>query len=470
MGTGQRQLLPMRSAGQRRDAPAREWIVAAILFGLVVVEGLRQGGFWQADALVAAVAAVAVLVAAIVVAPPDRRSWWAIGSIVSLALWWLVRALTSGSEAQFLPLGASFLAFAAAFAAVRPLKGQARDVAALGIACLGAVGALVGFAGLIWRWYPMAMPAQGLWRLSSTLTYSDAAGLVLGVCLLLALGTDLYPVLIRMAVCLCAGGMLATQSRGAYVAVACACCLVPWRRYVQHLVPLAAGASLGLVAIVSSPDTGHVPWLGAALVLALIVAAVAAWEVPDRAIGTLARIAIVLLALCGAAALFVVADHEIGLRAFSPSDQDRSVEWSSALHQWRNAPIIGVGPDRLLQFHAADGTYAHFVHNEYLQIAADAGIVGAALLACAVLSVIRVARKVDVLSSCATAALVAWAVGGAFDFDWHLTFVGFLGGWCVGLASNTEESGEKFSQGGHHRRVFGGGLWGSFSVGRRVAR
>ncbi len=471
MRTRRRQDLLAHSTGHRRDSPLREWIVAAILFGLMLVEGLRQGGFWRADALVAAAAALALLVAAVLVAPPDRRSWWAIGSVVSLALWWLVRALTSGSVSQFLPLGASFLAFAAAFAAVRPLKGRARNVAALGIACLGAAGALVGFAGLIWRWYPVAIPTQGLWRLSTTLTYSDAAGLVLGVCLLLAMGTDLYPVVIRVCVCLCAAGMLATQSRGAYVAVACACWLVPWRRYARHLVPLVAGAALGLVAIVSSPDTSSVPWLGAALVLALAVAAVAAWEVPTPALGALARALIVLLALCGAAAVFVVAHHEIGLRAFSPSDQDRSVEWSTALHQWRTAPIIGVGPDHLLQFHAADGTYAHFVHNEYLQIAADTGIVGVALLACAAVSVIRVARRADVLSSCATSALVCWAVGGAFDFDWHLTFVGFLGGWCVGLASNMEEEAdEESTQGGHRRRIVGGGFWGAVPLGRRVAR
>ena len=460
----------MAEAGERTTPLSKECVVAAIIFGLMFVEGLRQGGFWQVDALVAAVAAAGLIVAAIVVAPPDRRSWWVIGSVVSLALWWLVRARTSGSVSQFLPLGASFLAFAAAFAAVRPLRGRARDAAALGVACLGAVGALVGFVGLIWRWYPAAMPAQGLWRLSTTLTYADAAGLVLGVCLLLAMGTDLFPVVIRMAVCLCAGGVLATQSRGAYVAVACACCLVPWRLYVRHLVPLAAGVSLGLVAIVSSPDAGRVPWLGVALVLALAVAAVVEWEMPTTAIGPWARAAIVVLALLAVAAVFVLARHEIGLRAFSPSDQDRSVEWSSALHQWGTAPIIGVGPDRLLQFHAPDGTYAHFVHNEYLQIGADAGLVGVALLTYAVVSVTRVVRRFDVLSSCATSALVAWAVGGAFDFDWHLTFVGFLGGWCVGLACNMEESDEESSQGGHRRRMFGGDVWGSLSLGRRVAR
>ena len=219
----------------------------------------------------------------------------------------------------------------------------------------------------------MATPAQGLWRLSTTLTYSDAAGLVLGACLLIVLGTDLYPALVRMAVCLSAGGLLATQSRGAYAAVACACCLVPWRRYVRYLVPLIVGAGLGVAAIVTSPDTGRVPWLGAALILASGIAAVAGWEGPSGAIGDPVRAGIAFVVLWAVTAALFLVHHEIGLRAFSPSDQDRSVEWSTALHQWRTARIFGVGPDRLLQFHAMDGTYAHFVHNEALQIAADAG-------------------------------------------------------------------------------------------------
>jgi hypothetical protein len=34
--------------------------------------------------------------------------------------------------------------------------------------------------------------------------------------------------------------------------------------------------------------------------------------------------------------------------------------------------------------------------------------------------------------------LVCCAVGGAFDFDWHLPFVGLLCGLCAGLAARRE--------------------------------
>jgi hypothetical protein len=419
-------------------SPTTQWAGAALLFGLILVDGIREGGFWHADAFVAAAGSIVLLLAAAVWNRLDRRSGTVVVALLVLAAWWGIRAASAESISQVLPLGASCLAFASAFAAVRPLRGRSRQVAGLGVASLGAVGSLVGFAGLIWRWFPMAMPAQGLWRLSTTLTYSDAAGLALGMCLLVALGIDRHRSLIRVAVCLCSGGLLATQSRGAFVAFVFACAVVPWRRYVYFLVPLLAGAGLGVVAIATSPHAGGVPWLGVTLVVAVGIAATPMTRLRLLASSPRIRVLVGLLVLAAVVISALLLHHEIGLRALAPSDQDRSVEWSTALHQWAGAPVFGVGPDRLLVFHAADGTYAHFAHNEYLQIAADAGIIGLFLLLIAGTAVFRATRRFDVLSSCAFAALVCFAVGGAFDFDWHLTFVGFLGGWCAGLAAREE--------------------------------
>jgi hypothetical protein len=419
----------------RSELSQRDWICAAVLYGLLIVEGWREGGFWSGDAMTVALVSVVVLIAALSLDRPDPRGMLLVGSVVSLAAWWLIRAIASGVPERFLPLGASMLGFAAAYTATRTLAGAARQAAGLGVAVLGGLGALVGLAGLVWRWYPMAIPSQGLWRLSSSLTYADAAGLVLGMCLLVALGLDVAPVLVRIAICLTAAGLLATQSRGAFVAFLGACLVVPWRRYLHFAAPLLAGIAVGAAAIASSPESRSVPWLGLLVVLAVGVSA-APW--PDRL--TLparrsTRVAIALSVFLVALVAVAAVQHEIGLRALAPSDQDRSVEWSTGLHQWVSAPLVGVGPDRPLAFHAVDGSFAHFVHNEYLQVGADAGAIGAVLLALSVVAVIRTVRRTDLLSSCAAAALVCLAIAGAFDFDWHLSFVGVLGGWCAGLAT-----------------------------------
>jgi hypothetical protein len=410
-------------------------MAAALVFGLLLIAGVREGGFWHTDAFVVAAGSIVLLAVAVAINPLGRRALGVVAALVALALWWGVRATTAESLWAILPFGASCLACASAYAAVRVLRGRPRQLAGLGVACLGAAGSLVGFAGLVWRWFPLAMPAQGLWRLSTTLTYSDAAGLALGMCLLVALGVERHPKLVRVAVCLCSAGLLATQSRGACLAFACACTLVPCRRYLTFLVPLLAGLVLGVAAIATSPGPGRVPWLGVVLIAAIGISAVPPSGVRAVAGNPRIRMLAVFLALVGLLASAILLHHEIGLRAFAPSDQDRSSEWSIAWHQWGSAPIFGVGPDRLLLFHTADGTYAKFVHNEYLQVAADAGAVGLALLLAALLALVRAVRRFDALSSCACAALVCCAVGGAFDFDWHLPFVGFLAGWCAGLAA-----------------------------------
>jgi hypothetical protein len=431
----------LEALATRRDPPNRAFLLAAPLFALVFVVGVREGGFWHADAVIAAVGSVFLLVAAAIVTPFDRRAICVVAALGALALWWGARAAVVGSLSAVLPFGASCLACAGAYAVVRPLRGPPRQLAGLAVVSLGAAGALVGFAGVVWRWFPLAMPAQGLWRLSTTLTYSDAAGLVLGMCLLVALGVDRHPLAVRLAVCLCAGGLLASQSRGAYVATACAAVLAPWRRYADLLVPLLAGVALGVVAVASSPETGAVPWLGVALVAAVAISAVPTTRVRAAAVDPRLRTVAVCLVPVALLAVVLLLRHEIGLRALASSDADRAAEWSVAWHQWGTAPVFGVGPDRLLVFHTADGTYAKFVHNEYLQVTADAGVLGLALLAAVVVAVVRAVRRVDVLSSCACAALVCGAVGGAFDFDWHLPFVGFVLGCCVGLAVRTDPVG-----------------------------
>ncbi len=411
------------------------WTVAVVVAGLMVVEGIRQGGFWHADASIVAMASVPLIVVSLATTRLRRPELALVGSVLLLGVWWLDRAHAAGSMGRFLPFGASILGFLAAFLATRALSPARKEVAAAVVALVGAGTALLGFVGLVWRWDPLAMPSQYLWRLSSSMTYADAAGLVLALGLIMALGIGRWPRMARASACLCAGGLLATQSRGPMLAFACACALVPLDRYRRNAVPLVAGLGVGLVAVATSASNGPVPLLGVAVAVAVVVSVA---RLPGRGPRPLGRRRVVLVAVVGCVAVLAcvaVLHRQIELRVLAPSNGDRSVEWSTALDQFGAAPLVGVGPDQPLEFRAVDGNHAYFVHNEYLQIGADAGLVGMVLLVTAGISLIGSVRRRDVLTSCAAAALVCWAVAAGFDFDWHLPVVGLLGGWIAGLGA-----------------------------------
>ena len=298
----------------------------------------------------------------------------------------------------------------------------------------------------------MAIPSQGLWRLSSTLTYADAAGLALGMCLLVALGLDLTPALVRIVVCLTAAGLLATQSRGAYVAFLGACLVVPWRRYVQFAVPLLAGIVVGACAIASSPAQRAVPWLGLRCLagrggvggtVAKSGSAFPRERQPGSALSwsfwwrtrrrcraaSRDRASSPGAERSGPIRRMVDGTAPMGIRAIDrrragpPPDLPRG--------RWIVRPLRPqrVPPDRSGRRRRSERRSSPL----------------------SVVAVVRVVRRTDLLASCAVAALVCFAIGGAFDFDWHLSLVGLLGGWCVGLAA-TQRSGVAQSESREGRR------------------
>jgi hypothetical protein len=143
------------------------------------------------------------------------------------------------------------------------------------------------------------------------------------------------------------------------------------------------------------------------------------------------------VALLVVAALTLVAlavRNPIALRLQTGSSYDRELEWSSALHQWWTSPFTGVGPDVILNLHTSPASFDHFAHNEYLQMLADGGIVGLALLGLSGVAVARATHRRDVASSYAAAGLVAFALAAGLDFDWHLPALALLGGWAAGMA------------------------------------
>jgi O-antigen ligase len=211
-------------------------------------------------------------------------------------------------------------------------------------------------------------------------------------------------------------------------------------RYRAQALPLVAGLLVGAVAVGTSNGSARTPFVAIALVAGCIAAGLVrctpGFRLPRRLIAPG-----VVIAAAGCGVTVFLLRSEIWLRLLDPvSLFDRNPEWSAAWQQIRNFPMTGVGPDRILPFVGDSQHYAYFAHNEYLQIAADTGVVGVALLASAIFLVIRTLRRRDDLSSCAVGAMIAFAVCGVFDFDWHLPALGILGGWAFGLARGANQS------------------------------
>ena len=416
-----------------RPLTFRVWAAPACAAALIVISALTKGGFWLHSAeVIGAGSAVLLLVAGR--GRVDRATALVLVSSVALAAWWFVRAATTGRPLSFFPFGVSAVGFGAAFAAVRPLTSKQRQVAAVVLASVGAFEALAGFYGITTRTFPLAIADQNLWRLASTVTYSNAAGLIVAMSLLVALGLNERWWYSRGLVCLCVAGLLATQSRGALLGVVCGMLFVPLARYTLAWLPMALGAIAGVVAVATSSSTGVEPIVG--VVLVLCVGASAFLRPSPLVLATRRRM---ILAVVGGAvvvgAAVAVLHTALNRRFFSSASLfDRNPEWSSAYHQFLGAPWFGVGPDRLIPLLGSPGFFAHYAHNEYLQVADDAGVIGLLLLLCVVVAVATTVRRTDVGTSCALGALITFAVCGAVDFDWHLPTIALMGGVVAGMA------------------------------------
>ena len=93
--------------------------------------------------------------------------------------------------------------------------------------------------------------------------------------------------------------------------------------------------------------------------------------------------------------------------------------------QFRSAPLVGVGPGRLdLVYVDYLGrlVVAEYTHDEFLQTAAETGLVGAglavAVFACLGAAAFRQRRTAG--GPFAAAVLAAFAVHSTFDFLWHI--------------------------------------------------
>ena len=165
------------------------------------------------------------------------------------------------------------------------------------------------------------------------------------------------------------------------------------------------------------------------------------------------RIVLVIF-VAGLAAALVPLTGRLASR-FTFDSPDRWGSFQAAWELFTHRPVVGVGPgiDQLVLARAAGGTSVYrFVHNEYLQVLAELGLVGGILL---VAFLALVARRLwrdrvdaGVLGVGGLAALAALALHAGFDFVWHIPAVPLLAAAFVGVAmphtdsSNNETKGK----------------------------
>lgn len=411
-------------------------LLAAAMVGLTAVAIFRRGALHDADAAAVGLVSTVVLAAGLARCT-DRLAARVLVPFGGLAAWWMASAFLHTSPERFLPLGASILGFMAVFVVARGLAGGERSALAAAIVALGAISAAAGLVAEALRSFPLAERAQGLWRVATTLTYANAAGLLFAMALLLSVGWGARYRLTRLSTCLCAAGLVATQSRGAALAVVVGVLFVPWRTLLASLVPLLAGTAAGLVAVGTATGDSTHPVLVAAVVVTGTVALLAP-PVGELGAGMRRRAGSVLVpamlaVLGGLVVLGVVlaAGAPIGRRLAN----DRSPGWAAAVQQWETAELLGVGPDKPLVLDAATRTVTPFAQSEVLQVLADTGILGELLLVAGGLGLASVLSRRDPIAACAAGATVAFAVAGAVDIVWHLPALALVAGSAAGLSA-----------------------------------
>jgi O-antigen ligase len=194
--------------------------------------------------------------------------------------------------------------------------------------------------------------------------------------------------------------------------------------------PALPAAAIGFAGLLPSLPKTADP--NPALALAGVAGAAAVLVLAERRPRcTMAAVAggLALAALLLPAALTAIGDAR--LSAASPERTDLV---RVALAQVGAAPLTGVGPGRLdLAYldHRGIPVLAQYVHQEYLQLAAETGLVGLGLVlagatALTAGAVHRRGRPAAHLPTAALAVLAAFGVHSAFDFLWHIPVLPLL--------------------------------------------
>lgn len=428
-------LVAPRSTMRARIAVVAPTAALPALGAVLAYMTVAQGAFWwpqmAAAALLACVAAVLVC-RGIRFSPGES----AVGiAVVTLATGLLVSAAANGwPNLARGPAATLVIAAACALLASRiaSLDGAG---ALLTLVTLCASGvALVGIVGLATHTVPLTTPLNGTWRLSSMLTYSNAAGAALAMALPAAIVLTLRDRRFQPAAALIAAALAATVSRGGIVAaVAGLIVLVVFGgvRLRDLLQPALSAAVIGASLLPAVLWKWGSPETVSTLIVALGVPAGLALASLDLSTHPRARRVVAASVIAGVLAIIIAIPFTlIGSTRLNPSSSDRTRLWSQTWDQAVQRPVFGTGPGTymLAGSRGDDILITRYAHNEYLQVFAETGLVGIASVLIAFGLCIgacvraRPARNLPARGTwaAAVAGCAAFGVHSFFDFIWRV--------------------------------------------------
>jgi O-Antigen ligase len=364
-----------RAAADPRSA------ACAIGFGTVVVLGFSDGGYYASTWRWAALALGAVAGMQLVLrrtAAPTRLGLFALASLASLGAWmllsasWGVEGTEAAREAERCAVYAAGLA--ALLAIVRP-----STLRALLVGVVGGAAALALFAlGQRILIEPALDPYQGS-LLKEPIGYANALGLVVALGLVLAVG------------------------------------LMSEETAATRRLALACAASVSAVALVLTSSRGA--WLATFVGLGVLLA--------YRLRST--RVLTAIAVTAAVATLVVLPRVSFG---------DRPAYWRVAISDASDHTLLGSGAgsfDDVWLERRPKPAFVRDAHSLYLETAAELGVVGLALLLCAlaapVVAAVSARDRAGVVGT-AAAAYSVFLVHAGLDWDWEMPVTTVAGLAC----------------------------------------
>ncbi|WP_158102678.1 O-antigen ligase family protein [Lentzea kentuckyensis] len=426
--------------GARRDSVALPVPVLLVVAGFAAAV-VAQGGYYLPGRVLSG-----LLVGVAVALARPRPNLLAVSG-GAFALWAVVRGLLEGDVLSAVPAVAAAGVFVGAVLVAAQADSAERELLATVIVGVAALVGFTGWVAVVFRIQSWTTVAEGLLRAASTLTYPNAAAAVMAAAAMLAL--VLRPTLITsvMAFLLCTG-IGATMSRAGVIALAAGllvlCVFSGFKKTVVAATPPLLGAVVAVAALLPTMRVADEPQPLIA-VSGLILGALVALGLPR--LGRFVVPVAVLVAAGGAVTAFAFSDRLATRVSFS--SPDRAGATQAALDLASKAPLFGVGPGNGSFFFEqgnAGMRFMRYVHNEYLQVLVELGVVGL-LLVMGVVAAVLIAMwrgRGTSLWAGAMAAVVVVLVHSGFDFLWHLPVVLIVAGLCAGLGfpSTTDGTSE----------------------------